>query len=89
MIDKIYNNQLDALLFSVNQYSEDVAGRFQHKLNLVTEQDDPFSLNKQLTNFIEENPSIKKIVFTDSTFNSSDQMINDLLKLNQQKIKKL
>jgi len=89
MIDKIYNNQLDALLFSVNQYSEDVAGRFQYKLNLINEEENSSSHYKQLTRFIEENPSVLKIVFTDSSFNSSDEMINDLLKFNKQKIKKL
>jgi two-component system, OmpR family, phosphate regulon sensor histidine kinase PhoR len=89
MIDEIYNNQLDALLFSVNQYSEDVAGRFQYKLNLINEQDNPSSYEEQLTNFIENNPAVKNIVFADSTFTSSDQITNDLLKFNKQKIKKL
>jgi two-component system, OmpR family, phosphate regulon sensor histidine kinase PhoR len=89
MIDKIYNNQLDALLFSVNQYSEDVAGRFQYKLSLINEGDNPISFQDQLTNFIEENPSIIKIVFADSTFNSSDQVTNELLKFNKEKIEKL
>ena len=89
MIDKIYNNQLDALLFSVNQYSEDVAGRFQYKLSLINEGDNPLYFQDQLTNFIEENPSIIKIVFADSTFNSSDQVTNELLKFNKEKIEKL
>ena len=89
MIDKIYNNQLDALLFSINQYSEDVAGRFQYKLNLLNEQNDPLSINKRLNNFIEENPSVKKVVFTDNTFSSSDQLINEILKINRQQIERL
>jgi two-component system, OmpR family, phosphate regulon sensor histidine kinase PhoR len=89
MIDKIYNNQLDALLFSVNQYSEDVAGRFQYKLNLINEQDDSLSADKQLNNFIEENSHVKKIVFSDSIFASSDQTISDMLKVNRQKVERL
>lgn len=89
MIDKIYNNQLDALIFSVNQYSEDVVGRFQYKLNFFNEEKKSSSLDSQLTRFVEENPSVIKIVFTDSTLNSSDPMINGLLKSGQQKIEKL
>ncbi len=45
MIEEIYNNQLDALLFSVNQYSEDVAGRWQYKLNLILEEADQSFVN--------------------------------------------
>jgi two-component system phosphate regulon sensor histidine kinase PhoR len=89
MIDKIYNNQLDALLFSVNQYSEDVAGRFQYKLNVINEEEYSTSLNAQLTSFVKENPSILKIVFTDSAYNSSDLLISQLLKSNRQKIERL
>ena len=89
MIDKIYNNQLDALLFSVNQYSEDVAGRLQYKLNVINEEENSTSLNTQLTNFVKENPSILKIVFTDSAYNSSDLLISQLLKSNRQKIERL
>jgi len=89
MIDKIYNNQLDALLFSVNQYSEDVAGRFQYKLNVINEEENSTSLDAQLTSFVKENPSILKIVFTDSAYNSSDQLISQLLKSNRQKIERL
>ncbi|MCK7521964.1 MAG: hypothetical protein MZV64_31920 [Ignavibacteriales bacterium] len=89
MIDKIYNNQLDALLFSVNQYSEDVAGRLQYKLNVINEEENPTSLDTQLSTFVKENPSILKIVFTDSAYNSSDQLISQLLESNRQKIERL
>jgi two-component system, OmpR family, phosphate regulon sensor histidine kinase PhoR len=89
MIEKIYNNQLDVLLFSVNQYSEDVAGRFQYKLNLINEQDDPFAVNTKIKTFITENPSVKKVVFIDSLFNPSDKEFNNIIKLNQQKIERL
>ena len=89
MIDKIYNNQLDALLFSINQYSEDVAGRFQYKLNVINEEQNPSSLDTQLSTFVKENPSVIKIIFTDSNFNSSDQLISQLLKSNRQKIERL
>ena len=89
MIDKIYNNQLDALLFSVNQYSEDVAGRLQYKLNVINEEENPTSLNTQLLTFVKENPSVIKIAFADSNYNSSDQLISQLLKSNRQKIERL
>ena len=33
VLDKIYSNQLDAILFSVNQYSEDVVSSWRNKIN--------------------------------------------------------
>ena len=35
VIEEIYSNQLEAILFSVNQYSEDVASNWRSKLNLI------------------------------------------------------
>ena len=33
VLDRIYANQLDAILFSVNQYSEDVVSGWRNKIN--------------------------------------------------------
>lgn len=33
VLDRIYSNQLDAILFSVNQYSEDVVSSWRNKIN--------------------------------------------------------
>jgi two-component system phosphate regulon sensor histidine kinase PhoR len=89
MIEKIYNNQLDALLFSVNQYSEDVAGRLQFKLNTVSEENNLLLTDPKLTSFAKENSYIKKIVLVDSSLKSSDQTINSILQYNKEKLTKL
>lgn len=57
MIESIYRNQLDAILFSVNQYSEDVISSWASKLdNLVN--DNRHTLQEDLTQFIRETPSV-------------------------------
>jgi two-component system phosphate regulon sensor histidine kinase PhoR len=89
MIEKIYNNQLDALLFSVNQYSEDVAGRLQFKLNTLSEENNHLVTDTKLTAFVKENSYVKKIVLVDSSLKSSDQTINAILQYNKEKLSKL
>jgi len=37
VIENVYNNQLDAILFSVNQYSDDVLNSWAVKLNQIIE----------------------------------------------------
>lgn len=88
MIENIYNNQLDALLFSVNQYSEDIASRLQNKLDFIGSSNSTL-LNEQLKKITSENSYIKKIVFADSTLKSSEPELNGMLERNREKLKKL
>ena len=89
MIEEIYNNQLDALLFSVNQYSEDVAGRWQYKLNLILEETDQSLVNIKLKKFLEENPTVQEIYLTDSTLALPNQAVQKMLNANSSRIQKL
>ncbi|NWF89547.1 MAG: GHKL domain-containing protein [Ignavibacteriaceae bacterium] len=89
MLGEIYSNQLDVLLFSVNQYSEDITGRLQNELNIIMDKKDDQAISGELKNFINENTFIKKIIFTDSTFGSTEPEIKKLLQANREKISKL
>lgn len=62
VIEKIYESQLDAVLFSVNQYSQDIVESWAGKIEatLIT---DEKPVDFQV--FLKENSSIKGIVFGD------------------------
>jgi two-component system phosphate regulon sensor histidine kinase PhoR len=68
VIGEIYNKQLDAILFSVNQYSEDVISGWRSRLNLIlTEKlSHPASFLAKADSFLSINKSIRLIVFADS-----------------------
>lgn len=89
ILEEIYNNQLDALLFSINQYSEDAASRFQMRLNNIYQIENSKLFDQQLDSLLSLYPYIKKIYFTDSSLHSSDQNFEKVLKLNEDIIYKL
>jgi two-component system phosphate regulon sensor histidine kinase PhoR len=60
VIEDVYNNQLDAILFSVNQYSDDALNNWAIKLNQLFE-DTTRNKNAALTNYLNELPAIKMI----------------------------
>jgi signal transduction histidine kinase len=68
VIEGIYNNQLDAILFSVNQYSEDIVSSWRSKLNLLlTEKaSHPEYFKARADSFLSINRSISLIIFSDS-----------------------
>jgi two-component system, OmpR family, phosphate regulon sensor histidine kinase PhoR len=64
VIQDIYRNQLDAILFSINQYSDDIvsnlASRIENSLNKYKPDDDP-----ELSQLIAEIPSLKSLILFD------------------------
>ena len=64
VIQDIYRNQLDAILFSINQYSDDIIGnlasRIENSLNKFKPDDDP-----ELSKLIAEIPSLKSLMLFD------------------------
>ncbi|MGA9294958.1 MAG: HAMP domain-containing sensor histidine kinase [Ignavibacteriaceae bacterium] len=68
VIEEIYNNQLDAILFSVNQYSEDVISSWRSKINLLlTEKiSHPGFFKTKADSFLSINKAISSIIFADS-----------------------
>ncbi|MBN1416936.1 MAG: HAMP domain-containing histidine kinase [Bacteroidales bacterium] len=64
IIQDIYRNQLDAILFSINQYSDDIisnlAGRIENSLNEYKSGNEP-----ELSRLITEVPSVKGLILFD------------------------
>jgi two-component system phosphate regulon sensor histidine kinase PhoR len=66
VIEDIYNNQLDALLFSINQYSEDVVSSWANQINNQQNYND--IPQTELDVLIREMPSVKAIFQYDSAY---------------------
>jgi len=66
VIEDIYNNQLDAILFSVNQYADDLVGGWANRVenDQQASDDAPGSLSQALM----EMPSVAMIIQYDSAF---------------------
>lgn len=68
VLNTIYNNQLEAILFSVNQYSEDVVSSWASQSSLLIEQlqsSDLQSGQKLLNRFYDEHVSLEMIFIAD------------------------
>ncbi|MCG6914815.1 HAMP domain-containing histidine kinase [bacterium BMS3Abin03] len=69
VLENIYSNQLDAILFSVNQYSQDVVGSWANQIDIskeVLNSDEFLENRKAVDSFFTEFPSLNMIVFADS-----------------------
>ncbi|MFO7445361.1 MAG: HAMP domain-containing sensor histidine kinase [Ignavibacteriaceae bacterium] len=68
VIEGIYENQLDAMLTSVNQYSLDIATGWKNSLNsiLIQKYSNPEGINARIDSFLNINKPISAIFFADS-----------------------
>ncbi|HVO75431.1 MAG TPA: histidine kinase dimerization/phospho-acceptor domain-containing protein, partial [Ignavibacteriaceae bacterium] len=68
VLKEIYSNQLEAILFSVNQYSEDVVSSWQSKINLILaeELERPDHFERKLDSLVNINKTINSVFFFDS-----------------------
>ncbi|MFA6456418.1 MAG: ATP-binding protein [Bacteroidota bacterium] len=88
MIDQLYQRQLDAVLFSVNQYTLDVASSWATQI-----ENEP--ANSRYDRLLQANPSIHSIVLTDSAFSTwksvpaRNEQIRDSFRKNKEKIERL
>jgi two-component system phosphate regulon sensor histidine kinase PhoR len=100
VIKDIYSRQLDAILFSVNQYSEDIISSWRNRINEVYKQQDAETeLSPSLKNLVKENPSVKLIFIaeSDKVIGASEslqnmkyeQEIKSLISSNKEKISNL
>ena len=99
VIEKTYNNQLDAILFSVNQFSEDVVTNWRSKLNLilVEEATDSNHFVRRADSLLKINNYIVSIFFADAINGrnifelpgESSFKIKNFLNVNSEKIKRL
>jgi two-component system phosphate regulon sensor histidine kinase PhoR len=95
IIKDIYSKQLDAILYSVNQYSEDVVSSWKNKIKVFPEETG--STENYFKKFLNENPTIKFLFLTDSlrnikfktTDSVSNEQINLFLSSNNDKINNL
>jgi two-component system phosphate regulon sensor histidine kinase PhoR len=78
ILEKIYKNQLDVILFSVNQYSEDMVRSGSFRLQSIIEnyQSDKKSLNEKLNSFYNENPVVKLVFISDSSLAVNHTYVN-------------
>ena len=99
VIQQTYNNQLDAIFFSVNQVSEDIITSWRSKLNIILgeEVSNPNHFKEKADSLLKINNYIVSVFFADSlnTKNifslqaDSSYNINTYLGDNSEKIKKL
>lgn len=99
VIEKTYNNQLDAIFFSVNQFSEDIVTSWRSKLNLILQEKDSGSdyFKEKTDSLLRINNYIVSVFFADSlvpgnTFvlpGNNSYNIKDFLSNNSEKIKRL
>lgn len=66
MIDDIYKKQLEAILFSVNQYSDDALSRWISKIEIGIEQDRENGLPSTIQNLLSLNSSIHSVFLVDT-----------------------
>lgn len=67
VITEIYDNQLEAILFSVNQYSQDQVDDWAHDINLAIL--DTAGTEYYIDLFLEENEAVTYILWSDTAFN--------------------
>ena len=99
VIEQTYNNQLDAIFFSVNQFSEDIVTSWRSKLNIILgeEVSDPIHFREKVDSLLKINNYIVSVFFADSinpknSFSLQADSSYDLkayLNDNSQKIKRL
>jgi len=99
VIEQTYNNQLDAIFFSVNQFSEDVVTSWRSKLNILLDEEvsTPDNFTKKADSLLKINNYIVSVFFANSlnpksTFSlqaDSSYNIKTFLSSNSHKIKKL
>jgi len=61
VIETIYGNQLESILYSVNQYSDDVMSSWANRINVLSG-DDPSNREQELDKFVEETPSVLCVI---------------------------
>ena len=69
-INKIYIQQLETIIYSINQYSEDVISNWSNEIKIILA-DKEESITSKFADFLTENSSIKSILILDEIFNST------------------
>jgi two-component system phosphate regulon sensor histidine kinase PhoR len=67
LIQSIYIKQLDVILFSINQYSLDVAQDWSSEINMLILSSRPGQLDSVTGWFLEKTPSVRGVMYADSS----------------------
>ena len=67
-INRIYVQQLETIIFSINQYSEDIVSSWANNINLAVKSPNQ-NITENIESLIIENPSIKSVFIADTNFN--------------------
>jgi two-component system phosphate regulon sensor histidine kinase PhoR len=76
LIAEIYNRQLEAILYSVNQYAWDSANNWASRLNIFL-RESPDKFDKTVNDFLGKNQAIRGIFFSDSLVTKYRYYSND------------
>lgn len=70
VIESIFTNQLESILYSVNQYSDDVVRRWTTRIQIAIEEGkgNKTAVFEKLKSLFEDNGSIRNILIIDNTF---------------------
>lgn len=93
-LNKIYLQQVETILYSINQYSDDVFSSWANEISIINS--DSMSVDSNYDKFLQRNKSVEGIVFLDSNLmsekyyssNSDDQNVYSAIqnKLKENKI---
>ena len=102
VIGDIYKNQLESILFSVNQYSEDIVRSWTTKIQAAVDEaaGNDLKITNRLKRFFDDNSSVEYISLSDSlliknnllnrsSLKENDEAVAAALKQNQQIISRL
>ena len=90
IIQDIYKNQLDAIIFSINQYSDDIVRSWIFKTeDIIRQNKDEKLLQKSLKEYLPITQSVKNIVLADTSLDaltaakfSDSELISKIIKNN-------
>ncbi len=71
IIENIYSEQLNTIIFSVNQYSEDVLQSWAGKISNIYLNQNNIQHELEFQNLLKKNSSILLVVFADTTFSNN------------------
>ena len=77
MINEIYQNQLDAILFSVNQFSDDIVKKWITEIETTIREDkDSMNSHMSFSDFLQYNPGIELLFMSDTMPDSENLIIS-------------
>jgi len=70
ILQRIYTEQLNTIIFSVNQYVDDTVQRFRRKIINIVSSSNLRETENKIADYIKQNPSIDVIVFADTSLSN-------------------